>query len=46
MIFISAGFDAHQDDDMSGVSLTDADFRWVTEQILQIAEIFASGRVV
>ena len=46
MIFISAGFDAHQDDDMSGVSLTDADFRWVTEQIVQIAGIFASGRVV
>ena len=46
MIFISAGFDAHQDDDMSGVSLTDADFRWVTEQIVQIAEIFASGRIV
>ena len=46
MIFISAGFDAHQDDDMSGVSLTDADFRWVTEQIVQIAGIFASGRIV
>lgn len=46
MIFISAGFDAHQDDDMSGVSLTDADFHWVAEQILQMAEIFASGRIV
>jgi len=46
MIFISAGFDAHQDDDMSGVSLSDADFRWVSEQILQMAEIFASGRIV
>lgn len=46
MIFISAGFDAHQDDDMSGVSLTDDDYRWVTEQIVQVAERSASGRIV
>jgi acetoin utilization deacetylase AcuC-like enzyme len=46
MIFISAGFDAHRDDDMSYVSLTDADFRWVTEEIVKIAEISASGRIV
>ena len=46
MIFVSAGFDAHRDDDMSHVSLTDADFRWVIEQIVQMAEISASGRVV
>lgn len=46
MIFISAGFDAHRDDDMSYVSLTDADFRWVTEQIVRMAEISASGRIV
>ena len=46
MIFVSAGFDAHQDDDMSGVSLTDADFRWVTEQIVQQGERSAEGRIV
>ena len=46
IIFISAGFDAHRDDDMSSVSLVDADFRWVTEQIMQIAAISASGRIV
>jgi len=46
MIFISAGFDAHQDDEMSYVSLTDADFRWVTEQIVKVAETSASGRIV
>lgn len=46
MIFVSAGFDAHEDDEMSGVSLTDADFRWVTEQIVRIAESSASGRIV
>jgi acetoin utilization deacetylase AcuC-like enzyme len=46
MIFISAGFDAHRDDDMSHVSLTDADFKWVTEQMVRMAELSASGRIV
>jgi acetoin utilization deacetylase AcuC-like enzyme len=46
MIFVSAGFDAHRDDDMSYVSLTDADFRWVIEEIVRIADVSASGRVV
>jgi acetoin utilization deacetylase AcuC-like enzyme len=46
MIFVSAGFDAHRDDDMSQVSLTDGDFRWVSEQIVAIANDSASGRIV
>lgn len=46
MIFVSAGFDAHSDDEMSNVCLTDADFRWVAEQIVDIAAISASGRIV
>jgi len=46
IVFVSAGFDAHRDDDMSHVSLTDADFRWVTEQIVQVAGISASDRIV
>jgi len=46
MIFVSAGFDAHQDDEMSYVSLTDADFRWVIEEIVRIAGLYASGRII
>jgi acetoin utilization deacetylase AcuC-like enzyme len=46
MIFVSAGFDAHQDDDMSGIRLTDTDYRWVTQQIVQAADRSASGRIV
>lgn len=46
VVFVSAGFDAHRDDDMSHVSLTDADFRWVTEQIVSVAGNSASGRIV
>ena len=46
IVFISAGFDAHKDDDMSSVSLVDADFLWVTQQLAQIAADSASGRIV
>ena len=46
MVFVSAGFDAHRDDDMSNVSLVDADFFWVTEQIVNVAANSASGRIV
>lgn len=46
MVFISAGFDAHRDDDMSSVCLTDDDFRWVTEQVVQVAARSASNRIV
>lgn len=46
MIFVSAGFDAHVDDEMSHVSLIDADFRWVAGQIVDIASSSASGRIV
>ena len=46
MIFVSAGFDAHQDDDMSSVSLTDADYQWISEVIMQVAVQSASGRIV
>jgi acetoin utilization deacetylase AcuC-like enzyme len=46
MIFVSAGFDAHRDDDMSQVSLEDADFRWISERIVALAARAASGRIV
>lgn len=46
MIFISAGFDAHIDDEMSQVSLTESDYRWFTDKIKLIADQYASGRIV
>ena len=33
LILISAGFDAHIEDDMSQVSLTEADYRWITDEL-------------
>jgi acetoin utilization deacetylase AcuC-like enzyme len=46
LILMSAGFDAHRDDDMSNIFLTDADFCWVAEQIVQVAAGSASNRVI
>jgi acetoin utilization deacetylase AcuC-like enzyme len=46
MIFISAGFDAHYEDDLGGLKLLEKDFAWVTEQIRQIADETAQGRIV
>ena len=46
MIFVSAGFDAHRDDDMSGLRFDDSDYRWISELIVELAGKFAQGRVV
>lgn len=46
MIFISAGFDAHEEDDMSHLRLRESDYAWVTQEILVIADKYAEGRVV
>lgn len=46
MIFISAGFDAHREDDMGGMGLVEADYGWITQQIMAIARECAQGRIV
>jgi acetoin utilization deacetylase AcuC-like enzyme len=46
MIFISAGFDAHGEDDKAMLRLAEADYAWVTMQIKRIADAHAGGRVV
>ena len=46
LILISAGFDAHYEDDMGELDLMDADFSWVTEQLKQVADLYAEGRMV
>jgi acetoin utilization deacetylase AcuC-like enzyme len=45
-VFISAGFDAHIDDDMGGLALKESDYLWVTELIKQIAAKYAKNRIV
>lgn len=46
MFFISAGFDAHRDDDMASLSLVEADYAWVTRRVMEQAEKHAHGRIV
>ncbi len=46
MIFISAGFDAHTDDFLANLNFTEADYQWVTEQIVDIANQYSQGRIV
>ncbi|MGB5984219.1 MAG: histone deacetylase [Desulfobacterales bacterium] len=46
VILASTGFDAHEDDDMSGVSLTTAGYSMVMRHIMTAAEALARGRIV
>jgi acetoin utilization deacetylase AcuC-like enzyme len=46
LILISAGFDAHQADDMAGLNLVDWDYGWVTRRLCEQADRSAEGRVV
>ena len=45
-IVISAGFDAHHRDPLGGLRLTEADFAWITEKLVESAGRHCRGRVV
>ena len=46
LVILSAGFDAHGEDDMAMLRLGDLDYRWVTERMKAVAERHADGRIV
>ena len=46
MIFISAGFDAHREDDMGQLGLVEQDYAWITHRIKDVARRFSKGRIV
>jgi acetoin utilization deacetylase AcuC-like enzyme len=46
MIYFSAGFDAHVEDDMAMLRLVDQDYAWVTREVKAIADRHAGGRIV
>ena len=46
LLLFSAGFDAHRDDEMAMLRLTEADYEWVTKEIKRIADKYAHGRIV
>ncbi|CAM8667063.1 AcuC Deacetylases, including yeast histone deacetylase and acetoin utilization protein [Comamonadaceae bacterium] len=46
LIYISAGFDAHREDDMGNLGLMDADYAWVTRQLMGVAQRHCQGRII
>jgi acetoin utilization deacetylase AcuC-like enzyme len=46
MIFISAGFDAHREDDLGQLGLVEADYEWITRRLKELADRHAAGRIV
>ncbi|HET8748963.1 MAG TPA: histone deacetylase family protein, partial [Ramlibacter sp.] len=46
MIFISAGFDAHREDDLGQLGMVEADYAWITQKIREVARRHAKGRIV
>ena len=46
LVMISAGFDAHRRDPLANLTLVEADFDWVTRELMEIAQASAKGRVV
>ncbi len=46
MVFISAGFDAHREDDLGQLGLVEADYAWITAKLKEVADRHASGRIV
>jgi len=46
MLFISAGFDAHREDPLANLQFTEADYAWVTKELVALAARHAQGRIV
>jgi acetoin utilization deacetylase AcuC-like enzyme len=46
MIFVSAGFDAHKEDDLGSMALVEADYAWITHRLVDVAREHAQGRIV
>lgn len=46
LLLISAGFDAHRDDPLASLQLLEDDYRWLTLQLVDIADHCCQGRIV
>ena len=46
LVLISAGFDAHRDDPLAMLELVEADYTWITRELVQQAAASADGRIV
>jgi acetoin utilization deacetylase AcuC-like enzyme len=46
MILISAGFDAHREDLLGGMALVEADYVWITRELMTLAAQHSQKRVI
>lgn len=46
LLLVSAGFDAHREDELSHLGFSDEDYAWLTEQLVQVADRHCKGRMV
>ncbi len=46
LILVSAGFDAHREDPLAGLKLTEADYAWVTHELVKVAAKHCKRRIV
>ena len=46
LILISAGFDAHREDLLGGMALVEADYAWITRELMALAERHSHKRIV
>src|SRR5438128_1428503 len=46
LVIISAGFDAHMRDPLANLNFLEADYAWVTQKLMDVADRHGNGRVV
>ena len=46
LLLISAGFDAHKDDPLASIMLIEDDFKWLTEELMAIADSCCNSRII
>jgi len=46
LIMISAGFDAHKEDPMGQLRLSESDYTWITDLLMDVADRHCDGKIV
>ena len=46
LVYVSAGFDGHREDDMGNLGLVENDYAWVTRKLMDVALRHCGGRVI
>jgi acetoin utilization deacetylase AcuC-like enzyme len=46
LVLISAGFDAHREDDLGQMGLVESDYACITRRLMEVADRHAQGRIV